>query len=104
MDETWFDILSKRLLKNPACGQYYKEYINFSQETLQIAMEKGSSTFAKALSTDTEYLRDLIEYCKGLPSEEDVVTACESNLKTVDLDVAADATYVSAISYVIIHG
>ena len=64
-------------------------------------MEKGSSTFAKALSTDTEYLRDLIEYCKGLPSEEDVVTACESNLKTVDLDVAADATYVSAISYVI---
>lgn len=98
LDETWFDVLSKRLLKHPSCGEFYRKYVNFSQETLEIVMQKGSSTFAKALSTETEFLRDLINYCKGLPTDEDVVIACEQNLKTVDLDIAADATYVSAIS------
>ena len=58
-------------------------------------MDKGSSTFAKAMAMDEERLRDFIDYCKQCESPEEVMDECERLLTMQDLEIAADATYVS---------
>ena len=93
--ESWFDGLAKRLRTSPNCGDFLKKYINFKPETLQYVMKNGSSTFARAYAMDELTLRDLIDYCKQLETPEEVMAACERHLTMSDLEIAADATYVS---------
>lgn len=88
-------MLPPRLLRNAKCGNFLKKYINLEPKTLDLAMEKGSSTFAKAMAMDEERLRDFIDHCKQCESPEEVMEECERLLTMRDLEIAADATYVS---------
>ena len=94
--ESWFNAVSKRLVASPYCGGFLKKYINFNLETLEYVMNNGSSTFARAYAAGEQYLRDLIDHCHQLETPEEVMAACERHLTMADLEIAADATYVSA--------
>ena len=95
--ETWFNKLPPRLLRNANCGKFFTKYINLEPKTLDIAVSQGSSTFAKAMAMEEERLRDFIDHCQQCESPEEVMKECERLLTMKDLEIAADATYVSNI-------
>ena len=100
-EESWFDRLSPRLLRNPNCGNFYHSYVNLNPSTLDYVMVEGASTIAKAMAMDEEFLRDFIDRLKQLESPELIMKACEDEMKMVDLEILADATYVSTFDFLL---
>ena len=64
-------------------------------------MVEGASTIAKAMAMDEEFLRDFIDRLKQLESPELIMKACEDEMKMVDLEILADATYVSTFDFLL---
>ena len=100
-EESWYNRLPPRLLRNEGCGKFYSNYVNLSAKTLDYAVIYGASTFAKAMAMEKEKLKNLIDRLKDLESPEAIMHTCENELDMIDLEIACDATYVISLYFLL---
>ena len=100
-EESWYNRLPPRLLRNEDCGKFYSNYVNLLPGTLDYAVLNGASTFAKAMAKDKDWLRDFINRLKDIEDPEAIMKTCEDELNMADLEIACDETYVSTLNFLL---